>query len=55
MKTILISSIIFFVIQSKEYCGGYYRYSACNDTLNYTVFSTTEYNIQDTLYFNNKK
>lgn len=55
MKTILFSSILFFVIQSKENCGSYYRYTACNDTLNYTVFSTTEYNINDTLYYNNKK
>jgi hypothetical protein len=55
MKTILFGSILFFVIQSKENCGSYYRYTACNDTLNYTVFSTTEYNINDTLYYNNKK
>ena len=55
MKTILFSSILFFVIQSKENCGSYYRYTACNDTLKYTVFTTTEYNVNDTLYYNNKK
>jgi hypothetical protein len=55
MKTILFSSILFFVIQSKENCGSYYKYTTGNDTLNYTVFSSTEYYVNDTLYLNKQK
>lgn len=55
MKTLIFSSVLFFIIQTKEDRGGYYKYTAYNDTLKYTVFSTTEYNIHDTLYFNNQK
>jgi hypothetical protein len=55
MKTILFGSILFFVIQSKENCGDYYKYTTSNDILNYTIFSSTEYNIKDTLKFNNKR
>jgi hypothetical protein len=55
MKTLIFSSVLFFIIQTKEYKNGYYKYTAYNDTLKYTVISTTEYNINDTLYFNNKK
>jgi hypothetical protein len=54
MKTIIIGTILYFVIQSKENCGGYYRYNGKNDSLEYTIFSSVEYNVSDTLYVNGK-
>jgi|694.fasta_scaffold24777_6 hypothetical protein len=54
MKTLLFSSILFCIIQTKEERVGYYKYTICNDTLNYTVFSNTEYNVNDTIYLKNK-
>lgn len=50
MKTLVFSSIVFFIIQGKENKGDYYKYTAYNDTLKYTVYSTTNYNIHDTLF-----
>jgi hypothetical protein len=54
MKTLIFSTVLFFIIQTKEKKDGYYKYNTCNDTLTYTVFSTVEYNVNDTLYLNNK-
>ena len=49
MKTLMITSVLFFIIQSKENCGDYYKFRVCKDTIEYTVFSTTPYSVGDSI------
>ena len=50
MKTLLFTTIIFFIVQTKENCGDYYRYTALSSGQTYVICSNTNYDIKDTIY-----